>query len=81
MLRLSPTLSAILTDGSIYTQAASKILHDSSLLNRTVGSVLKALSNVDIEVREIDDGKIVTEEMLNANPIQLVTKICQIKMF
>jgi hypothetical protein len=71
VLRLSPTLSAILTDGSLYSQAASKILHDHTLINRTLGAVLRELSNADIEVRDAD-GQLVTEEMLISNPLHLV---------
>ncbi|KAI6191866.1 Patronin [Aphelenchoides bicaudatus] len=74
-LRLSPTLSAILTDGSFYTQAASKILHDSSLVTRSLGSVLKELSNVaDVEVRDFD-GSLVTEEMLVSTPLHLIAHL------
>ncbi|CAD5230683.1 unnamed protein product [Bursaphelenchus okinawaensis] len=71
LLHLSPNLIGALVNGSLYTQAASKILQDSSLLTQSVGAVLKALSNADIEVRDAEGGMIVEEQLTSENPFKL----------
>uniref|UniRef100_A0A914BWG2 Calponin-homology (CH) domain-containing protein n=1 Tax=Acrobeloides nanus TaxID=290746 RepID=A0A914BWG2_9BILA len=64
VLQLTSTILTVLTNGSLYVQAAAKILHDNSLLTQSHGAVIRALSSVDVEVRD-SDGTFVTESMLS----------------
>ncbi|KAI6173630.1 Patronin [Aphelenchoides besseyi] len=74
-LHLTSTVTTILVNGSLYTQAASKILRDPTLITKTVGAVLKALSTADIEVRDAE-GSLITEELLTSiEPLQLSTHL------
>lgn len=71
-LNLCPAVAAALTNGSLYSQAASKILRDPGLVNQPHGTILRALSHaVELEVRD-SDGSLVTEMGLVAeNPMRL----------
>ncbi|CAD5233939.1 unnamed protein product [Bursaphelenchus xylophilus] len=71
LLHLSPNLVGALVNGSLYSQAASKILQDPSLLTKSVGAVLKALASADIEVRDAEGGMIVEEQLVTENPFKL----------
>uniref|UniRef100_A0A7E4V3R2 Calponin-homology (CH) domain-containing protein n=1 Tax=Panagrellus redivivus TaxID=6233 RepID=A0A7E4V3R2_PANRE len=78
-LCLTEAVASALTHGSLYAQAASRILRDPSLVNETHGNVLRALSRaVEIEVRD-SDGSIVTEHaLLSTNPIKMTTHLALI---
>ncbi|KAI6217484.1 Calponin-homology (CH) domain-containing protein [Aphelenchoides fujianensis] len=74
-LHLTPTVTAILLNGSLYTQAASKILRDPSLIAKSVGAVLKSLSTADIEVRDAEGSLITEESLTSTEPFQLNTHL------
>uniref|UniRef100_A0A915CNH0 Calponin-homology (CH) domain-containing protein n=1 Tax=Ditylenchus dipsaci TaxID=166011 RepID=A0A915CNH0_9BILA len=77
MLQLLPIVVVCLQNGSLYTQASSKILQNNSLINGSISSVLCALSSVGIEAREADGGY-VTEDALSENPLKINTHLALI---
>ncbi|KAI1716324.1 microtubule-binding calmodulin-regulated spectrin-associated domain-containing protein [Ditylenchus destructor] len=78
-LQLLPVVVVCLKNGSLYSQAASKILHDNALVGGSISSVLHALSSINIEVREAD-GSHVTEDMLTSpeKPLQISSHVALI---
>jgi hypothetical protein len=64
-LALNSAIATALINGSLYSQAASKILKDNALVNQTHGGVLRALSSAHIQVKDAD-GRIVTEDDLTS---------------
>jgi hypothetical protein len=78
-LNLTNAVAAALTNGSLYSQAASRILRDPGLVNQSHGTVLRALSrSVEIEVRD-SDGALVTEmALISTDPIKLPTHLALI---
>ncbi|KAI1724438.1 microtubule-binding calmodulin-regulated spectrin-associated domain-containing protein [Ditylenchus destructor] len=78
-LQLLPVVVVCLKNGSLYSQAASKILHDNALVGGSISSVLHALSSINIEVREAD-GSHVTEDMLTSPemPLQISSHVALI---
>uniref|UniRef100_A0AC34GPK5 Calponin-homology (CH) domain-containing protein n=1 Tax=Panagrolaimus sp. ES5 TaxID=591445 RepID=A0AC34GPK5_9BILA len=78
-LNLTNAVAAALTNGSLYSQAASRILRDPGLVNQSHGTVLRALSrSVEIEVRD-SDGALVTEmALISTDPLRLTTHLALI---